>query len=153
MTPFIYKNSLAFKLNKLNPTSSNRTHLCSVFGHLLYSSLHQQPMLSLLDNCTSAKCSHKNFASLSKSLKQLKLILNLNLQNRHLATSHFLLSDRLYTQKHEWVSVTDDLGTVGISNYAQEALGDVVFVQLPEVDDKVMLCAFSSIIRSPDNQT
>jgi glycine cleavage system H protein len=30
-----------------------------------------------------------------------------------------------------------DLGTVGISNFAQEALGDVVFVQLPEIDDKV----------------
>ena len=60
-----------------------------------------------------------------------------------MATSHFLLSDRLYTKKHEWVSVTDDLGTVGISNYAQEALGDVVFVQLPEVDDKVMNVATS----------
>ena len=60
-----------------------------------------------------------------------------------MATSHFLLSDRLYTKKHEWVSVTDDLGTVGISNYAQEALGDVVFVQLPEVDDKVINVATS----------
>jgi glycine cleavage system H protein len=54
-----------------------------------------------------------------------------------LATSQVLSTDRFYTKKHEWVSVVDDLGTVGISNHAQEALGDVVFVQLPEVDDKV----------------
>ena len=40
---------------------------------------------------------------------------------------------------HEWVIVDDksELGTVGISSYAQEALGDVVFVQLPEVRDQV----------------
>jgi glycine cleavage system H protein len=35
------------------------------------------------------------------------------------------------------VDEKSDVGTVGISNYAQEALGDVVFVQLPEVDDMV----------------
>ena len=35
------------------------------------------------------------------------------------------------------VDEKSDVGTVGISNYAQEALGDVVFVQLPEVDDVV----------------
>jgi glycine cleavage system H protein len=35
------------------------------------------------------------------------------------------------------VNEKSDVGTVGISNYAQEALGDVVFVQLPEVDDVV----------------
>ncbi|OWR41945.1 glycine cleavage system H protein, mitochondrial-like [Danaus plexippus] len=40
---------------------------------------------------------------------------------------------RLYTKKHEWVSLDGGVGTVGISNYAQDALGEVVFVQLPEV--------------------
>ncbi|XP_067144442.1 glycine cleavage system H protein [Centruroides vittatus] len=44
-------------------------------------------------------------------------------------------SARKYTEKHEWVSVDGKIGTIGISNYAQEALGDVVFVQLPEVGD------------------
>jgi glycine cleavage system H protein len=48
--------------------------------------------------------------------------------------------DRLFSKKHEWLKVDDDktsdVGTVGISKYAQEALGDVVFVQLPEVGDQ-----------------
>ncbi|XP_049573233.1 glycine cleavage system protein H (aminomethyl carrier), b [Syngnathus scovelli] len=38
-----------------------------------------------------------------------------------------------FTDKHEWVRVEGDIGTVGISNYAQEALGDVVYCGLPEV--------------------
>ena len=38
-----------------------------------------------------------------------------------------------YSKDHEWVSVSGDIATVGISNFAQEQLGDVVFVELPEV--------------------
>ena len=38
-----------------------------------------------------------------------------------------------YTEDHEWVTVDGDIGTVGISDYAQKQLGDVVFVELPEV--------------------
>ncbi|XP_073947594.1 glycine cleavage system H protein-like [Choristoneura fumiferana] len=41
-------------------------------------------------------------------------------------------SPRKYTDRHEWVVVKNDIGTVGISKYAQESLGDVVFAQLPE---------------------
>lgn len=37
-----------------------------------------------------------------------------------------------YTEDHEWIRVDGDVGTVGISDYAQNALGDVVFVELPE---------------------
>ena len=37
-----------------------------------------------------------------------------------------------YTKDHEWVRLEGDVATVGISNHAQEALGDVVFVELPE---------------------
>ncbi|XP_013137697.1 PREDICTED: glycine cleavage system H protein-like [Papilio polytes] len=44
---------------------------------------------------------------------------------------------RYYTKKHEWVAVNGDIGTVGISQYAQEALGEVVFVQLPDVGKQV----------------
>jgi len=42
-----------------------------------------------------------------------------------------------FTDQHEWVLVEDDIGTVGISDYAQEQLGDVVFVELPEVGKKL----------------
>ncbi|ORY45132.1 hypothetical protein BCR33DRAFT_765582 [Rhizoclosmatium globosum] len=38
-----------------------------------------------------------------------------------------------FTKDHEWVSVSDGVGTFGISDYAQKALGDVVFIELPEV--------------------
>ena len=37
-----------------------------------------------------------------------------------------------FTQEHEWVRVEGDVGTVGISQYAQEQLGDVVFVEVPQ---------------------
>ncbi len=38
-----------------------------------------------------------------------------------------------YTDDHEWIDADGDVATVGITNYAQNALGDVVFVELPEV--------------------
>lgn len=45
-------------------------------------------------------------------------------------------STRLFTEKHEWVSIENKVGRVGISQHAQEALGDVVYVQLPEIGEK-----------------
>jgi len=42
-------------------------------------------------------------------------------------------SDLLYTKEHEWVREEGDVATCGISDHAQEALGDVVFVELPEI--------------------
>ncbi|WP_374944654.1 glycine cleavage system protein GcvH [Sphingomonas sp.] len=39
---------------------------------------------------------------------------------------------RYFTQDHEWVDVDGDIGTVGISEYAQSQLGDIVFVDVPE---------------------
>jgi len=42
-----------------------------------------------------------------------------------------------FTKKHEWVKVDGDQGTVGISSYAQEALGDIVFAQLPDPDSEL----------------
>jgi glycine cleavage system H protein len=38
-----------------------------------------------------------------------------------------------YTEDHEWLSVSGDIATVGITHHAQDALGDVVFVDLPEI--------------------
>ncbi|MGQ2992075.1 MAG: glycine cleavage system protein GcvH [Brevundimonas sp.] len=42
-----------------------------------------------------------------------------------------------YTKDHEWVSLDGDIATVGISQHAAEALGDVVFVEVPEVGKTV----------------
>ncbi|GMR00305.1 MAG: glycine cleavage system protein GcvH [Zetaproteobacteria bacterium] len=41
--------------------------------------------------------------------------------------------DLKYTKEHEWVRIGGDVATFGISDHAQEALGDIVFVELPEV--------------------
>jgi glycine cleavage system H protein len=43
--------------------------------------------------------------------------------------------DLRYSESHEWVRLDGDLATCGITDYAQKALGDVVFVDLPEVGD------------------
>ena len=42
-----------------------------------------------------------------------------------------------YTKDHEWIELTADKGKVGITDYAQQQLGDVVYVELPEVGAKV----------------
>ncbi|KAF1768326.1 hypothetical protein GCK72_000138 [Caenorhabditis remanei] len=44
----------------------------------------------------------------------------------------FASSGRLYTKKHEWVVVENGVGTVGITDFATEQLGDVVFIELPD---------------------
>lgn len=45
--------------------------------------------------------------------------------------------DRRYTDQHEWVLLDGDRATIGITDYAQDALGDVVFVDLPEIRTEV----------------
>ncbi len=46
--------------------------------------------------------------------------------------------DLKYTEEHEWVLVEGRYGRIGITDYAQEELGDVVYVELPEVGDKIV---------------
>ena len=46
--------------------------------------------------------------------------------------------DLKYTKSHEWVKEEDGVAVVGISDFAQDALGDVVFVNLPEAGDEVV---------------
>ena len=47
------------------------------------------------------------------------------------------MADVKYTDEHEWISIEGDVGTIGISAYAQEQLGDVVFVDVPQAGRKV----------------
>jgi glycine cleavage system H protein len=42
-----------------------------------------------------------------------------------------------YTEDHEWIELDGDIGTVGITDYAQEQLGDIVFIELPDVGTEV----------------
>lgn len=48
-----------------------------------------------------------------------------------------VLDNLLYSDSHEWVSVDGDVATVGISDYAQHALGSIVYVDVPEEGDEV----------------
>ncbi|GAB6030435.1 hypothetical protein CHUAL_007307 [Chamberlinius hualienensis] len=63
--------------------------------------------------------------------------LNNILEPRYLSTSSYAFSERKYTEKHEWVHIQGKVGTVGISDYAQKSLGDIVYAQLPDVGTKL----------------
>ncbi len=59
-----------------------------------------------------------------------------------------LPQDLRYTKEHEWVRIEGDLATVGITDFAAEQLGDVVFVELPEVGRTVAQSAAVGVIES-----
>ena len=56
--------------------------------------------------------------------------------------------DLRYTREHEWVRLDGDEATVGITDYAQEELGDIVFVELPEEGDEFKLSDSFAIVES-----
>jgi glycine cleavage system H protein len=53
-----------------------------------------------------------------------------------------------FSKDHEWVSVAGDIATIGITNHAQEQLGDVVFVELPAVGKKVSKGGDAAVVES-----
>ena len=53
-----------------------------------------------------------------------------------------------YTRDHEWIRLEGDTATIGISDYAQEQLGDVVFVELPEVGKKLVKGGDAAVVES-----
>lgn len=57
-------------------------------------------------------------------------------------------SDLRYSEEHEWVSVDGDIATIGISDFAQQQLGDVVFVELPDVGRAVERGAEIAVVES-----
>lgn len=48
-------------------------------------------------------------------------------------------TDRKYTREHDWVLIEDGVATLGITDHAQQELGDIVFVELPEIDSEVAI--------------
>ena len=46
-------------------------------------------------------------------------------------------SDLLYTKDHEWIKIENGIATVGITDYAQGELGDIIFIELPDIGDSV----------------
>ena len=53
-----------------------------------------------------------------------------------------------YTEDHEWLTIDDNIATVGITHHAQDALGDVVFVDLPEVGKTFEPKAVAGVVES-----
>ncbi len=58
------------------------------------------------------------------------------------------MSDMKFSEEHEWIRVDGEVGTIGITDYAQEQLGDVVFVELPEVGREVTKDAEVAVVES-----
>jgi glycine cleavage system H protein len=57
-------------------------------------------------------------------------------------------TDRRYTKEHEWIALDGDIATVGITDHAQEQLGDVVFVELPELSRDVIAGEACAVVES-----
>ena len=58
------------------------------------------------------------------------------------------MSDLKFSKDHEWLRVAGDTATIGISDYAQEQLGDVVYVELPEIGQKFSAGAQAAVVES-----
>ena len=58
------------------------------------------------------------------------------------------MSDIRFSKDHEWIRVEGDVGTVGITDYAQEQLGDIVFVELPDVGRELQRKGDAAVIES-----
>ena len=64
------------------------------------------------------------------------------------------MAEKKYTKEHEWVEINGDIATVGITNHAQESLGDIVFIDLPTLGKKVKsndeICVIESVKAASD---
>ena len=64
------------------------------------------------------------------------------------------MTEKKYTEEHEWVQLAGEIATVGITDHAQESLGDIVFIDLPTVGNQVKakedLCVIESVKAASD---
>lgn len=84
------------------------------------------------------KCTVRTFPHISRkslfNISAIKISLHVS---RSITSTRCLNIKRLYTEKHEWITINGNVGIIGISNYAQEALGDVVYAQLPDIGSEI----------------
>jgi glycine cleavage system H protein len=57
-------------------------------------------------------------------------------------------TDRRYTRTHEWVALEGDVATIGITDFAQSELGDITYLELPEIGDAILVDAAFGIVES-----
>uniref|UniRef100_A0A1B6FJW8 Glycine cleavage system H protein n=1 Tax=Cuerna arida TaxID=1464854 RepID=A0A1B6FJW8_9HEMI len=84
-----------------------------------------------------ASLNYNLYPCLYNSTTSCQTVKSIRLLNTSIIRSQSTQQDRLYTPKHEWILVKGNVGIVGISHYAQDALGDVVYAQLPEAGSKI----------------
>ena len=64
------------------------------------------------------------------------------------------MSDKKYTKDHEWILLEESVATIGISNHAQESLGDIVFIELPKIGKTIKakqeICVIESVKAASD---
>jgi len=97
------------------------TRIClSSLSRLVKHTTSTSPLTTLNSACAAASA-----ASIPSSSPALR---------RCFVTSSTSWAQRFYSEKHEWVVIEGGVGVIGVSNYAQEALGDIVYAQLPEID-------------------
>ena len=58
------------------------------------------------------------------------------------------MSEVKYSKEHEWIKVEGDVGTIGITQHATEMLGDIVFVELPEIGSSVVKDGNAGVVES-----
>ena len=58
------------------------------------------------------------------------------------------MSEKKYSKDHEWIDINGEIATIGITNHAQESLGDIVYIELPEIGKKVNKGGEVSVIES-----
>ena len=58
------------------------------------------------------------------------------------------MNEKKYSKDHEWIICKDDIATIGITNYAQESLGDIVFIELPETGKTIKMGDQVGVIES-----
>ena len=58
------------------------------------------------------------------------------------------MEEKKYSKDHEWIAIIDDIATVGITDHAQGSLGDIVFIDLPEINKEVVIGDDVSVIES-----
>src|SRR3954453_785474 len=57
-------------------------------------------------------------------------------------------ADKRYTKDHEWVQLDGDIATIGITDHAQEQLGELVFIELPELEREVVAGEACAVVES-----
>ena len=58
------------------------------------------------------------------------------------------MSEKKYSKDHEWLKLNNDIATIGITNHAQESLGDIVFIELPDIGRSVNFVDSVGVVES-----